>query len=68
MTEDLTPAPEDPYGIAKLAVERDLWAAREMFGLNSIVFRPHPTRHVDNVRAASVSLVFITALLGMVAA
>ncbi|MDB4915950.1 MAG: UDP-glucose 4-epimerase [Gemmatimonadetes bacterium] len=41
MREDLTPAPEDPYGIAKYAVEQDLRAAHEMFGLDSIVFRPH---------------------------
>lgn len=41
MTEDLRPEPEDPYGISKFAVELDLKAAHEMFGLNSIVFRPH---------------------------
>lgn len=41
MTEDLTPMPEDPYGIAKYAVEQDLKAAHEMFGLNSVIFRPH---------------------------
>ena len=41
MREELTPAPEDPYGIAKYAVELDLRAAREMFGLNYVVFRPH---------------------------
>jgi UDP-glucose 4-epimerase len=41
MREDLTPLPEDPYGIAKLAVEQDLLCAHEMFGLNSIIFRPH---------------------------
>lgn len=41
MTEELVPQPEDPYGIAKYAVELDLRAAHEMFGLNSIVFRPH---------------------------
>jgi len=41
MTETTTPQPEDPYGIAKYAVELDLAAARRMFGLNSIVFRPH---------------------------
>jgi len=41
MTEDLTPQPEDPYGIAKYAVERDLRAAHEMFGLDYIIFRPH---------------------------
>ncbi len=41
MTEALMPQPEDPYGIAKYAVELDLRAANEMFGLNYIVFRPH---------------------------
>lgn len=41
MTEDLTPQPEDPYGIAKYAVELDLRAAHEMFGLGYIIFRPH---------------------------
>jgi UDP-glucose 4-epimerase len=41
MREDLAPVPEDPYGIAKYAVELDLRAARRMFGLDSIVFRPH---------------------------
>jgi UDP-glucose 4-epimerase len=41
MREDIVPQPEDPYGIAKLAVEQDLRATREMFGLNHIVFRPH---------------------------
>jgi UDP-glucose 4-epimerase len=39
--EDALPVPEDPYGIAKLAVEQDLRACHEMFGLDSIVFRPH---------------------------
>ena len=33
MREDTAPVPEDPYGIAKLAVELDLAAAHEMFGL-----------------------------------
>jgi UDP-glucose 4-epimerase len=41
MTEDLTPAPEDPYGIAKYAVELDLQQAQAMFGLPFVVFRPH---------------------------
>jgi UDP-glucose 4-epimerase len=41
MSEDLAPAPEDPYGIAKYAVELDLKEAHEMFGLNYIIFRPH---------------------------
>jgi len=41
MTEDLTPQPEDPYGISKYAIELDLRAAHEQFGLNYIIFRPH---------------------------
>ena len=41
MTEDLVPVPEDPYGISKYAVELDLKAAHEMFGLKYIIFRPH---------------------------
>jgi len=41
MTEELTPKPEDPYGIAKYAVELDLKESYEMFGLNYIIFRPH---------------------------
>jgi UDP-glucose 4-epimerase len=41
MTEDTTPKPEDPYGIAKYAAELDLAAAHEMFGLDYTIFRPH---------------------------
>jgi UDP-glucose 4-epimerase len=41
MTEALTPEPEDPYGIAKYAVELDLAAAHHMFGLDYTIFRPH---------------------------
>lgn len=41
MTEDMVPVPEDPYGIAKYAVEMDLKVTHEMFGLNYIIFRPH---------------------------
>ncbi len=41
MTEELAPQPEDPYGIAKYAVELDLKEAHEMFGLNYVIFRPH---------------------------
>ena len=41
MKEDITPRPEDPYGIAKYAVELDLMSANLVFGLNSIIFRPH---------------------------
>lgn len=41
MHEDMTPQPEDPYGIAKLAVEMDLKVTHEMFGLDYVIFRPH---------------------------
>ncbi len=41
MSEELVPQPEDPYGIAKYAVELDLREAHEMFGLNHVIFRPH---------------------------
>jgi UDP-glucose 4-epimerase len=41
MREDMVPQPEDPYGIAKYAVEMDLKAAHAIFGLNYVIFRPH---------------------------
>lgn len=41
MTEAMIPRPEDPYGVSKFAVELDLAAARDMFGLEYTVFRPH---------------------------
>jgi UDP-glucose 4-epimerase len=41
MQEEMVPQPEDPYGIAKFAVELDLRETREMFGLNYVIFRPH---------------------------
>lgn len=41
MAEDSIPLPEDPYGIAKHAVELDLKESHEMFGLNYVIFRPH---------------------------
>lgn len=40
-TEETPPQPADPYGVSKYAVELDLRAAGERFGLNFIVFRPH---------------------------
>ena len=39
--ESSTPCPEDPYGIAKYAVELDLKNAFEIFGLPYVIFRPH---------------------------
>lgn len=41
MREDMVPLPEDPYGVAKLAVELDLRQAKRMFGLDHVIFRPH---------------------------
>ncbi len=41
MTEDTPVHPEDSYGIAKYAIELELRACREMFGLDFVVFRPH---------------------------
>ncbi|GAB5539664.1 MAG: SDR family oxidoreductase [Salibacteraceae bacterium] len=41
MVETMTPKPEDPYGVAKFAIEMDLQCAHEMFGLNYVIFRPH---------------------------
>jgi UDP-glucose 4-epimerase len=41
MTEELIPQPEDPYGIAKYAVELDLKCAKDLFNLEYTIFRPH---------------------------
>lgn len=41
MTEETRAVPEDPYGVAKLAVEQDLRISHEMFGLDYVIFRPH---------------------------
>jgi UDP-glucose 4-epimerase len=41
VTETMPPTPEDPYGIAKYAVELDLRACHEVFGLDYVIFRPH---------------------------
>ena len=41
LKEAQKPQPEDPYGIAKYAVELDLENAQKLFGLNYIIFRPH---------------------------
>lgn len=41
MREEMTPRPDDSYGIAKFSVEQELRICRELFGLNSIIFRPH---------------------------
>jgi len=41
MTESMRPEPEDSYGIAKYAVERELAVTYRMFGLPYVIFRPH---------------------------
>ena len=41
MREEMSPRPEDPYGIAKLAVEQDLACSRTLSGLKYTIFRPH---------------------------
>lgn len=41
MKEEMTPVPEDSYGIAKLAIEQELRVSHEMFGLDYVIFRPH---------------------------
>jgi len=41
MTEESSPHPEDPYGIAKLAVEQDLASSKAIHDLDFIIFRPH---------------------------
>jgi UDP-glucose 4-epimerase len=39
--EDQIPSPVDPYGIAKFTVEQDLKQAKDQFGLNYNIIRPH---------------------------
>lgn len=41
MTEETPAHPEDPYGIAKLAVEQELRVCKDMFDLDYVIFRPH---------------------------
>lgn len=41
LKETQKPQPEDPYGIAKYAVEMDLKNAQQLFGLDYTIFRPH---------------------------
>ena len=40
MLEEMTPAPEDSYGIAKAAVEQELAISQRLFGLDYVIFRP----------------------------
>lgn len=39
--EEMIPAPEDPYAIAKYSIEMDLKVAQKLHGLDYTIFRPH---------------------------
>jgi len=41
LSEEMSPAPTDSYGLAKLTVEKELEISRQMFDLNYITFRMH---------------------------
>lgn len=41
LREDSSPKPVDSYGIAKLAIEQDLQATRQVFGLPFVILRLH---------------------------
>lgn len=41
LSEEYIPQPQDPYGIAKYAVEQELKVTKEIFGLDYVIFRPH---------------------------
>jgi len=41
LREESSTVPDDPYGIAKLAVEQELRISKRLFGLDYVVFRPH---------------------------
>jgi len=64
----MPPRPEDPYGIAKHAVEQDLAAAREVFGLDYTIFRPHnvygPNQNVGDPYRNVVGIFMRQALRG----
>jgi len=40
-TEDMTPKPIDPYGVAKYAVEQDIKIAADQHGITYTIVRPH---------------------------
>ena len=66
MTEAQTPSPEDSYGIAKYAVELELRACHELFGLRYVIFRPHnvfgPRQNIGD-RYRNVVGIFMNQLL-----
>ena len=66
MTEATPAGPEDSYGIAKYAIELELQACREMFGLDYAIFRPHnvfgPRQNIGD-RYRNVVGIFMNQLL-----
>ncbi len=66
LRETQYPRPEDPYGIAKYAVELDLKNAHELFGLDYVIFRPHnvygPQQHIGD-KYRNVIGIFMNQLL-----
>ena len=66
LTEETAARPEDPYGIAKQAVESDLRACHDLFGLPYMVFRPHnvfgPRQNIGD-RYRNVVGIFMNQLL-----
>jgi UDP-glucose 4-epimerase len=66
LIEEMTPLPEDSYGIAKLSVERELRVSHEMFGLDHVIFRPHnvygPKQNIGD-RYRNVVGIFMNQLL-----
>lgn len=66
--EAMTPRPEDPYGVAKYAVEQDLLAAHRLFGLPFTVFRPHnvygPNQNIGDPYRNVVGIFMRQALTG----
>jgi UDP-glucose 4-epimerase len=65
-TETQRPEPEDPYGIAKHAVERELAVSKAMFDLDYMIFRPHnvygPRQNIGD-RYRNVVGIFMNQLL-----
>jgi UDP-glucose 4-epimerase len=65
-TEDMIPAPIDPYGIAKFSIEQDLKCASEQFGLKYNIVRPHNVLGIyQNIwdKYRNVIGIFITKIL-----
>ncbi len=64
-SEDTQPRPADPYGISKYAGELDAKTAKEFFGLNYVIHRPHNvigTRQNLADRYRNVAAIFIRAI------